>query len=103
MKYFYTDPLEAAYMAKHFGVKFHDYDWSFDLIECLEGITHDRNYVIHPDIYHILEPQVGDLLLWSGHYHVAYTEDEAKKFKYGKIIQRNGKAFFWPEMDGVAP
>lgn len=68
-RYFYTDPLAAAWMAKHFGMKFippmnlsRPIRW--DTAEMfvnrnLEwGAAFD--YVIHPESLHLLKPKVGD-------------------------------------------
>lgn len=136
MRYFYTDPLEAAYMAKHYGMRFNrptnmndsgfyteDFsDWyGCGLTEVMYGGGFGKFY-IHPDSLAILEPQVGDLFV--GHNGL-FRVDETHYPKEGggwepgpcwklvdgyhryfpdafgderKIIQRQGKAFFWPEV-----
>lgn len=116
MKYFYTDPLKAAWMTKHFGIKckhpsggictlnFFGYEFtSEDIIK----------YYIHPDCHAMLEPQVGDMISHIGmrgwridsmddtnFYHLPMgTELPSLTLKADKpnIIQRNGKAWFTPE------
>jgi hypothetical protein len=76
-KFFYDDPLAAAYMTKHFGMVFLSADnrplrWFTENDNCLlddltfiEEYAHsywrpvDRAYV-HPDSLHLLDPQLGD-------------------------------------------
>ena len=72
-RYFYTDPLAAAWMAKHFGMEF---DWFSDqgngpVAQTPESIAHDilypgtgGRYYIHPDSLHLLEPQARDTVLF---------------------------------------
>lgn len=71
-RYYYTDPLAAAYMAKHFGMKFvswhsgKEYDISVIEANCgspIRSIREDQRYVIHPDSLTILHPCVGDFLI----------------------------------------
>src|SRR4051794_7466770 len=72
-RYFYTDPLAAAWMARHFGMRYQalpSHITSYDFIEgSLDG--GDGPYIIHPDSLHLLEPQIGDKsvhgLIWNGH------------------------------------
>jgi hypothetical protein len=72
---FYTDPLAAAWMAKHFGTAFQCRDRESDFFRDIEftlfaNDVHwsavvwelsDRRFYIHPDSLHLLEPQPGDL------------------------------------------
>lgn len=116
MKYFYTDPLAAAWMAKHHGMKTKSHS-------VLNGIVDDQisdylmdadvgsdcHYYIHPDSLHLLEPQVGDVISGIGGSGKLRTrivqeviegaEDNASALiaKGCTIIQRNGIAFMWPE------
>ena len=88
-RWFYSDPLEAAYMQKHYGMRFiseviddaevipHDAMFHPTLSEdeselvadgdlhnavCLTCIEpYDKLYV-HPDSMHLLDPQPGDLV-----------------------------------------
>jgi hypothetical protein len=73
--YFYTDPLAAAWMAKHFGMVLgHGYKtdiaYSDTPEECEEFILLDYTGIdtpftrwwVHPDSLHLLEPQIGDLI-----------------------------------------
>lgn len=123
-RYYYTDPLAAAWMAKHFGMQYATehkedrlYDWPTEIRMPLE------RYVIHPDSLHLLEPMVGDLFV--GHNGLMRA-DETMYPKQGggwesgvcyrivdyrnrylpeawgdekKIIQRNGIPFMWPEKE----
>jgi hypothetical protein len=61
---FYSDPLAAAWMAKHFGMKFQNQNngaeiTGQDIVEhAATGNTCRIN--IHPDSLSLLEPRVGD-------------------------------------------
>ena len=114
-RYFYTDPLAAAWMAKHFGMVFGsgsnkltepgDFTDTYENeYGCFPKNEADRHY-IHPDSLHLLEPQVGDLcsFLWwlmgsdkAAEHHKLY---DGGHLAWQRIIQRNGLAFHWPESD----
>lgn len=108
-KLFYTCPIEAAYMAKGFGVEFlvvwHGEEtivgWdNGDGASVFFGDNTDGPFYIHPDSLHIFEPEQGD---WSipcniftqGVWRNIYGGDsEPHEYKTDK---RNGKAFIWPK------
>lgn len=111
-RYYYSDQLKAAYMAREFGMRFLRPDGSEVNLSHGMGremgddgwiefiaVPNDGDY-IHPDSLSILQPQEGDLV-------EASTETEQYTFYYhaemlaksDKIIQRQGKAFFWPERE----
>lgn len=87
-KYYYTDPLAAAWMAKHFGMKF-VYEDEFQERNNIGILGEDNNfnttisyrnkYFIHPDSLPILEPRDEDFILPAD-----------------RIIQRSNIAFMWP-------
>lgn len=116
MKYFYTDPLASAWMQEY-------YDMLFDVCPQVmarnfargETICQQSRFYIHPDSLHLLEPQVGDIFInvgsdllngvtrWESpqkmdkgclEIHNKYSKDTL-----AKIIQRNGIAFMWPEVE----
>lgn len=107
MRYFYNDPLVAAYMAKHFGMKFYTYPDGSDLSEPItwenefsrfhyhEG---EVNWRVHPDSLQLLERRMSDICQGLNNSSVfcvaALLGDNA-----GQIIQRDGKRFFWPESE----
>jgi hypothetical protein len=79
-RYFYTDALAAAWMAKHFGMRFEG--GSFELIGIIDEFepttfvwTTPYNLAracdqpirayIHPDDLDLLEPEDGDLITWE--------------------------------------
>lgn len=122
-KYFYTDPLAAAWMVKNFGMKLQSINngpVQFSMDEESEipkyemiGEMEDKygwevinKAYIHPDSVHLLEPQKGDRLLWRGYgrtewkYEEAYTHTTMKGWEF-LILQRNDKAFMWPESEEV--
>jgi hypothetical protein len=123
-RHFYTDPLAAAWMAKHFGMEFEntsEWDGEFDLgffevspygDEISSGIDvgiKDK-YFIHPDSLHLLDPKAGDLVdgirigtvfevngnELSVDVHGGDWEMDADRVT---ILQRDGKPFFWPEVE----
>jgi hypothetical protein len=74
-RFFYTDPLAAAWMAKHFGMKLlaeTDYDGLVNagarFIDCDDTFRelwqHDFSYLgklyVHPDSLNVLTPKSGD-------------------------------------------
>lgn len=109
-RYYYTDPLAAAWMAKHHGVRFVLLDGSA-VSEGMMGnqIRGDWDYgafYIHPDSLHLLEPQAGDLLSWASGLHIGsphyFGSDCVEEgLENHTIIQRNGIAFMWPESEEV--
>lgn len=129
-RHFYTDPLAAAWMAKHFGMLFgHDTAkygivWFDNADDCLMEASRDAmekysfKWFVSPDSLHLLEPKAGDycvidneriercqaiaseqeigglkrsVILLDGSYRLRH---EVKR-----IIQRDGKPFFWPEVE----
>jgi hypothetical protein len=63
-KLYYTDPLQAAYMSREFGVKWKERDGRIlaDDNNYNTVIFHHGRYSVHPDSYHVFEPQVGDII-----------------------------------------
>lgn len=130
-RYCYTDPLAAAWMAKHFGMKFYweskdkkhriDYERAEQiLLECFDvqisgyGMSMDKSieldrglFYIHPDSVKLLEAQEGDMIAFQGEtfagaevYMAAdHTAIDFDPKEGTKIIQRNGIAFIWPEVE----
>lgn len=70
-KYFYTDPIAAAFMVREYGVEVtankegggQTEPITWDLLWAIETIRSEEDYeryYVHPDSHHIFEPQVGD-------------------------------------------
>ncbi len=121
-KYFYSDPLAAAWMARQFGMKFHP---GTEPIKSIQRLPYGPSrFNIHPDSLHLLEPQHGDIISPSssmmGIYiigqnamcdrnmnavpHTGYMDMETVKSiqsGWGKntILQRNNIPFMWPESE----
>lgn len=124
-RYFYTDPQAVGWMQKNFGMKFYrKYPPAFyedgllvGTDEEMEDIDrHEHIYFIHPESLHLLEPQMGDLVKVMGNVgYLPAGEGFAEKYALrmarancqphatGRIIQRNGIAFHWPESEAVPP
>lgn len=111
MKYFYTEPLAAAWMAKHFGMVFlhengevqYGYVNGFD--SC-EPRNCERKHYIHPDSLHLLEPLKDDVVEYISLHQEGYIVslvyfDVGNPSQVKKIIQRNNIAFMWPESEEV--
>jgi len=121
MKYYYTDPLASAWMAKYFGINYSQdsfFVWHVTSGDMELGADHKKLY-IHPDSLHLLEPQVGDLVTAKNDFvqYVAFVEKDGLHkcnthfpdviltengdcpFKVTSIIQRNGIAFMMPEVE----
>lgn len=114
-RYFYTDPLAAAWMAKHFGMRFCDRTGLSVSADPAMWYMADRHYMagslfISPDSLHLLTPQVGDVALYSVphkdagqiHEYGPYIHPEAQHhLTIKKILERSGIAFHWPEQEAA--
>jgi hypothetical protein len=127
-RYFYTDPLAAAWMAKHFGMKFgikHNgmIHWNcigkinepFEPLQraedILDPISEPLPLYIHPDSLHLLKPTVGDVVRTVAPTFdaVMYTliKDDVGRYEdltsedWFAILERSGIAFMWPESEEV--
>jgi len=104
MKAYYTDPLAAAWMTKHFGMKFST-DSKFAANDRPIAIDdkYDKFY-IHPDSLHLLEPQYNDIVLGDdysvGTCVVRFGNPMVSTdFNIRRIMERNEIPFMWPEME----
>lgn len=123
-RYFYTDPLAAAWMAKHFGMRFGIFErgkFNWEPIyyggywgPIKEGDSffseNVEKFYIHPDSVKLLEPQVLDVaqetnkddrkrvVQIASPVQASQISDEIK-MGLGKIIQRNSITFMWPEVE----
>jgi len=141
-RYYYTDPLAAAWMARHHGFfivhpiepKTSVHSKCRDEAHCyvtanevkdIDSSWLDLNwrdgtrFYIHPDSEYLLQPQDGDIViecygdLTKGYplqiigkcvgiseYACRFGDETIyEKGDDFKIIQRNGKPFFWPEVE----
>jgi hypothetical protein len=111
-RWFYTDPLAAAWMAKHYGMKFRYWRWdnlSYQFLPVnARAIDLDSSKLYtHPDSLHLLEPKVGDVLDdGKMQPRCCYDESDVEMASANrylsrgyKIIQRSGKPFHWPEQE----
>lgn len=109
-KYYYTDPLAAAWMAKHFGMKFYEFFPESDvaMIRWKNKLCVVDKIYIHPDSLHLLEPKIQDLAIMpcegGGTCFITFNRDKdlmaVKKRSYMiHIIYRNGIPFMWPESE----
>lgn len=125
MKYYYSDPLAAAWMAKHFdmwlflGTYPDDFDsyrfrnWQHcqdDWVYRQERLGQAApRFYIHADSLNLLEPLEGDLVedgdmeyevVWRDHQGLRVDTSKGTIMPTGlRIIQRDGKPFFWPECE----
>lgn len=119
-KLYYTDPLQAAWMAREFGVKFENEDDAamfvieggdeYATLSQMQQTITSKKYYIHPDSYHIFEPQEGDVVEYNiicdkyplekraSHCLVTKTmmQTLGAIWVLEEIIQRNNTAFFMP-------
>lgn len=124
-RYYYTDPLAAAWMARHFGMRYEspvrtssNPQWDNAMFYVnRNGNWHNVEYYIHPDSLHLLEPKEGDLLECNNTNKLLYgiclafdklaesvcVESDSGHWSIGdsrvKIIQRNNIPFMWPEKE----
>lgn len=122
-RYYYTDALAAAWMAKHFGM-FFDNDCAVVALSLKDAVLDEiatYKAYIHPDSLYLLKPQQWDLVEHDGISYglvTDYDDDEEAAIQYDTdengvtraglaaiddlvIIQRNGIAFMWPESEVV--
>ncbi len=116
-RYYYTDPLAAAWMAKNFGMNFWDADTGITVSRYDGGLYDECLFNIHPDSLHLLEPQEDDLGIGvddgAGRIYVVFNrgrwewvnsttyQSAPKQFKLERIIQRDGKPFHWPKSEAA--
>lgn len=112
-RYFYTDPLAAAWMAKHFGMVFgfQRLDGTIvldeDLIHPLEfeqvEPRHWRvaKFIVHPDSLYLLSAQAGDLvtLIESQDTRIAGWLELAENSESEQVmVQMNQQGSAWSSM-----
>jgi len=104
MRYYYNEPLAAAWMAKHFDMQFIDEHGDFisdyslasflgikiDEILGEQELTESptQKYYIHPYSSHIFEPQLGDLVKWKNNDYFGY--EKAIKIEKIRMVDANG-------------
>lgn len=123
-RFFYRDPLAAAWMAKHFGMSFHDGAleeilWPWDYLYEKKADWSTAVFHVHPDSLHLLEPQPSDCVLIRSEGVVGFVypgglfgavkvlPEKETGMRVGQcfpasdliIIQRNGVAFMQPESE----
>lgn len=119
MRWFYTDPLAAAWMAKHFGMKFEhhelrqeqhdedfigrqDYSDFFFVTMGLHNVLDagEEKFVVARESLGLLEVAVGDMVLDSdGINGIAVLLPLQLEQCRGAIIERKGIPFMWPESE----
>lgn len=117
MRYYYDDPLAAAWMVLNFKMRLQKgeagYGKGTTTFKALLDAELDRawryRYYIHPDSLYILEPQVGDLVGWLTLSKAGDKEEWLESFNpfekliphvkspISRIIQRNGIPFMMPK------
>lgn len=101
-KFFYTDPLAAAWMNIKFGLQFVE-PLPYEILQKPEQ-GKDQIYHIHPDSLHLLDTKEGDVLedltTVRENKRVSYQDGDSRGLcDSDKIIQRNGISFMWPEVE----
>lgn len=79
-RYFYTDPLAAAWMAKHHGMKFEGGDSYISAIEAAHtmDVLERIPFYIHPDSVSLLKPKIGDHIYRHHNYYCVLSVAEHK-------------------------
>lgn len=96
-KLYYDCPLEAAYMAKNFGVEIYtiwkrkdgDRKQTHDKEKLRDLDCYATPYYIEDDSLHIFEPQVGDLVEYRTNGSIAYVETNFTIVFKRKILMRD--------------
>lgn len=119
---FYSDPLDAAQMMKHFGMEIESlvgFPYRLSTL-CIYGSHPARvnvppRFYVSPESLHLLRLRGGDLLLpvnsswWPFIFHEGYEVDAEGRVRMNRhgdyvacsIIRRNGLAFHWPESEAA--
>jgi hypothetical protein len=118
MRYYYDDPLAAAWMADKFGMRYvdgfnvsirGDADDPVTFANYFAARLDEPDMYIHPDSLSLLELQMGDLVYIENWYdnpnsrfpyvqiNIVELLERLKKEATCTIIQRNGLAFMWPK------
>lgn len=125
-RYYYTDPLAAAWMTRHFsmgliinnsnGLKMPSLDFNWFSLSEADIKKYGLKYQVHHASLPLLDPQVGDLGLFVSEENGEYFDNivsfcknrkdwarhdgrEMDESWFIKIIQRNGIPFMWPEVE----
>lgn len=105
-RYFYTDPLAAAWMAKHFGMRFHNANNGAEITEQAvmrhAATGNECRIHIRPDSLHLLEPLIGDRMQYKDHAPYVFNGGQNIGGILDPIIQRDGKPFHFPEREDIA-
>jgi hypothetical protein len=102
-RYFYTDALAAAWMQKHFGMRFDNIP---DPVHWHEDPVPEKIY-IHRDSERLLRVDLGDIVSMTkamDRYAAVSVHELKEAFNETgdyRIIQRNGIAFMWPESEAA--
>lgn len=107
-KLYYTNPIVAAYMAEEFGARFinrENQELSIGEIQrdCHPKMSENDIYYIHPDSLDIFEPKEGDICQHPENNN-CYSIEGRENISWAKsvsmkIIQRDNKPFFMPEIE----
>lgn len=98
VKYYYTDPLAAAWMAKKFSMRFENCHLQIGYVEGRDGM-HDtcgflkissgwdlpNRFYIHSDSLHLLDSKIGDTVRPSSVQQLAYIG--------GDVLVKNMRGF----------
>lgn len=115
-RFYYTDPLAAAWMAKHFGMRMsYRNGCEINRIICnSEESQAWQKIYLHPDSEESLSIQPGDVFVEGGNVGIVPIDDnnaQGEAYFCGTeipasmgnelvyIIQRNGIPFMWPECE----
>lgn len=101
-KYYYTDALKATYMAQEFKIKYStklEYEVVFEVSNGEQVNLLPEKIYIHPGCFNFLKPQVGDLVITLDEEPAFATLHLVQNGAITQIIQRQGKAWFNPEVE----
>lgn len=118
--YYYTDPLAAAWMTKHFEMRFCSEE-GYDLLP-EDFYRYEKLYINHGDLL-ILNPKEGDVIYFTAELVEDIAEACGEKYKteltiasdtdimlfnkgeesyrLERIVERNGLTFMWPKSEDV--
>lgn len=111
-KYYYTDPLKAAWMSREFLVYFYQPPLG-RISQMRDYIPYEGPFYVHQDSEHVIQYNTDDIIINDGEYMVVMDDGLATYVNLTEyydhipllsishdyeIILRNGKHFFMPEV-----
>lgn len=115
MRYFYADSIDAAYMMRHFGMRFPMQGKQkigfYQLVTLaihvtpIHGQSRPRRYYMSENSQLMLAPQPGDIITQGSAVYIFSSRTAGmigfEHDRLARIIARGGVPFLWPERENA--